>query len=557
MVEPMELQAVHGQALAWAQHAHNAGWLSSGDVASIENIEDRSPDMLFESEVLRPLVVALFGGTGVGKSTLLNRLAAQEVARTGVIRPTSREISLYLHESVRLRPLSDRLPIDKVRITHHANEDYRNVLWVDMPDFDSTDRANHELALAWLPHIDVVIYVVSPERYRDDRGWRLLLNHEQEHAWLFVLNQWDRAHPLQMDDFTKLLIDGGFSDPVIFRTDSRTDCVQRRHDEFAKLEHLIRDLSERRAMEQLTGHNRLARWRLLDETVFSLIGKLGEDEAFRRLDDSWDSLWAETSAKLSRGLQWPVQELAARFVQREGNLLQRSLNLNKTVQPPAPGTAETPAINLLWDDWAQLCFEDSLDRLLVECDGLGLPSAPLAAALGSLRTKASRLVLERAQTALRASLARPGTFGQRLLLRLSGLIAVLTPLTAICWVSYEVVMNYYRSVQMETPFLGADFAIHSGLLIAVAWLLPYFLQRKLRPSSERTARLGIQAGLRTALDELDAGVDSQLKAFRDSAACLRSAGLEVVAGARSPVLKDAQISTRKFDLRRLLASSDR
>ena len=43
-----------------------------------------------------------------------------------------------------------------------------------MPDFDSIDQNNRHLVLEWLPHIDVLIYVVSPERYRDEKAWRLL-----------------------------------------------------------------------------------------------------------------------------------------------------------------------------------------------------------------------------------------------------------------------------------------------------------------------------------------------------------------------------------------------
>lgn len=550
MAESMPLLRSQQLALEWATRARTEGWLSAQDVASIETLDERSPEMLFEEKDDRPLVVAFFGGTGVGKSTLLNRLARQEVARTGAVRPTSREISVYLHESVRLRPMPDMLPMDKVRIALHSNEGYRHVFWVDMPDFDSTDRSNHQLALHWLPHIDVVIYVVSPERYRDDRGWRLLLDHEQEHAWMFVMNQWDRGHPLQLGDFEKLLRLGGFVDPVILRTDSRSERSPAAVDDFERLEQIIRELSERRAMEQLTKHNREARRRLVDDAVAALVAKLGDDAAHRRLGETWQNLWAETSAKLLRGLQWPVQELAARFVQRDGNLLQRSLDLNRTAQPSA---AEAPAISLLWDEWAQLCFEDSLDRLLVECDSLGLPAAPFTASLGDLRASASRLVLDRAQTALRESLVRPGSWAQRLWLKLSGLIAVVAPLLAIGWVSYEVVIEYYQSVHEEVPFLGTNFAIHSGLLIAVSWLLPYFVHRKLRPSTERTARQGLQAGLRAALDELCAGVSERLKSCSDHAASLRATGLHLIGGVESPVPSQGAVAPNEVDVLRFLA----
>ena len=87
-----------------------------------------------------------------------------------------------------------------------------------MPDFDSTEQSNKRQVLEWLPHIDVLIYVVSPERYRDEKAWRLLLAEGGRHAWLFVLNQWDRGQTEQYEDFKQQLHKAGFADPVIFKT---------------------------------------------------------------------------------------------------------------------------------------------------------------------------------------------------------------------------------------------------------------------------------------------------------------------------------------------------
>lgn len=87
----------------------------------------------------------------MGKSTLPNRLAGQPIARTGVERPTSREVSVYLHGSVQLRQLPKDFPLDEVRIAHHHDDARRQVLWLDMPDIDSVEQHNRELVLSWLP----------------------------------------------------------------------------------------------------------------------------------------------------------------------------------------------------------------------------------------------------------------------------------------------------------------------------------------------------------------------------------------------------------------------
>jgi predicted GTPase len=151
----------------------------------------------------RPLIVAFMGGTGVGKSSLLNRLAGKAIAKAGIVRPTSREVTLFHHRSVVMEHLPEQLPLSKINISQHEDEEKKNIVWIDMPDFDSTEQSNKQLVLQWLPYIDVLIYVVSPERYRDEKAWRLLLSEGARHAWLFVFNQWDRGRLEQYQDFNR------------------------------------------------------------------------------------------------------------------------------------------------------------------------------------------------------------------------------------------------------------------------------------------------------------------------------------------------------------------
>ena len=102
--------ALFESASRWAANCHAAGWLRDPDVERIRAVERRSPADLFGTAGARQLVVALFGGTGVGKSSLLNRLAGEPIARAGIQRPTSREVTVYVHESVELATLPPELP---------------------------------------------------------------------------------------------------------------------------------------------------------------------------------------------------------------------------------------------------------------------------------------------------------------------------------------------------------------------------------------------------------------------------------------------------------------
>jgi len=162
-----DLPAAQQQALElWANDAITAGWLDKNASSSLHETVVADPGQLFSVEN-RPLVVGLFGGTGVGKSTLLNRFAGAAIAKASAERPTSRSITLYVHESVSVDKLPDNFPMQKMRTEPHSNSLYQHVMFIDMPDFDSVEVANRDLVDVWLPHLDVVLYVVSPDRYLD------------------------------------------------------------------------------------------------------------------------------------------------------------------------------------------------------------------------------------------------------------------------------------------------------------------------------------------------------------------------------------------------------
>lgn len=532
----------------WARDAQDAGWLAAGDLAPLEALENRTPATLFDGNTHRPLVVAFFGGTGVGKSTLLNRLAGQEIARTGVERPTSREVSIYLHESLPIRQLPKGFPVDRVRTAYHRDEQRRQVLWIDMPDIDSTEASNRDLVIDWLPHIDVLIYVVSPERYRDDKGWRMLRAHGREHAWLFVMNQWDRGHPVQAEDFGKLLTQGGFSSPVILRTDCRENLEQRKPDDFARLQEIIQSLADRHVIEQLESRAMEQHMEALRSALSACLSKLDGEEALDALMESWAGIWRETGATLLRGLEWPIQEVARSFVRHEASPLLKSVRLDK---PPAEETTagKPKPETILWDDWAQMQLQDALDRLLVEAGG-AVPIAPIKTGLREPGQQARNQVLGAAQNSLRQALANPGNAVQRFFLKLTGLCAVILPLAAIAWVSYYAVTAYYESALTHAGYLGVDFAIHSGLVIAIAWLLPFFLNRLLKPSAERAAVKGLRNGVAAGLALIQTQIEAALEKVRNDWQARAAEGQRLLA--QNPPAEPMQANARHAILERMI-----
>lgn len=493
---PKPYDELLGNARDWALRAVEKQWLRGADIQELSMLQSRSPGSLFEPGSHRPLVAAFFGGTGVGKSSLLNRLAGQPVARTGVERPTSREVSVYLHDSIGIGALLRHFPLEQVRVAQHHDDAARQIMWVDMPDIDSVERHNRELVLQWLPHIDVLIYVVSPERYSDDKGWRLLLEHGGDHAWLFILNQWDRGQSVQFEDFQRLLGKAGFQAPVVLRTDCRPDAEERRADDFAELRILLGQVADRHVLNQLETRAEQARFDDLRAVLEHVLERLGVRSSYAALQAEWDSIWHAAERDLLAGLEWPMQTAVAIYTGREANPLTRPMDLT---QPPQPEKQTPGRTLLLWDEWAEGRVRDAMSQLLLAAGDRGLPILPLKAALETWPAEAGRQVLSQGQLQLRQSLARPGNSLQRSALKIAGLLSVVLPLGAICWAAYQVVKGYYESAMQHLGYLGTDFAVHSLLLIGLAWLLPWFIGHRLKPSVEKSALNGLRAGVSAGL----------------------------------------------------------
>ena len=486
------------QANDWGHQATEAGWLTVRQASRLQADKDQNPTSLFASQEHRPLVVAFFGGTGVGKSSLLNRLAGQSVAKTGVVRPTSREVSIYLHESIHIEQLPKDFPVERIRIARHQEHDKKEIMWVDMPDMDSTDQSNHAIVMGWMPHVDVLIYVVNPERYRDEKGWRLLLSRGHQHGWLFVMNQWDLGRPEQLGDFKKQIIQAGFSDPIILRTDCRPP-DKRKTDDFKQLETMVMSLANTHTIRQLDVRGIRIRTESLQKTLQQCLQDLGPKAPLDSLLNQWDIIWQPATKALQEGLQWPIQQIAKTYVDKDNSLFSRRLKIDTEDKVNADSGSTREA---LWDDWVQARVDDALDQLLLEVDATGVPAKPFKATFDGVRSRARRTVLAQAEQSLRHALANPGNLFQRLFIKLVGFLSVVLPLAAIGWVSYEVFHGFYKGTVATQPFRGTDFAINSGIMIAVAWLLPWFMYRTLKPSTEKVARKGLRKGLENGLDKL-------------------------------------------------------
>ncbi len=486
------------QTQRWSEQAAANGWIGRESADELCKFDTRTPKSLFDRHSSRPLIVAFMGGTGVGKSSLLNRLAGKPVAKAGIERPTSREVTLFHHRDIVIQHLPEKLPVEKIKIALHDDDDKKNIVWIDMPDLDSTEQSNKALVFEWLPHIDVLIYVVSPERYRDEKAWRLLLAEGNRHAWLFVLNQWDRGQAAQVEDFKHQLGKAGFDEPVIFKT----VCGETAYpDEFSTLETTLLSLANQHIVAELEQRGTQLRLDELRDKLTSVQQSLGSPDGFRTAEEMWRRQWQTAVEQLEQGITWPKLKIAGFFANHAADLIANPITNGQTRE----------VFSSLWDDWAQTRFADTLDEFVAGVNELGLPVSPLKTRLTAIKAKAAKTVQSQSELQVRLALANPGNAMHREFLKSVGVCGIVLPLAAIGWVSYQVFLGYYASNTGHGQYLGVDFAIHSSLLIFISWLIPWYILKTLKPSLEASALRGLTKGLAVAFASLENDVANILE----------------------------------------------
>jgi len=186
-------------------------------------------------ELSRVLVVGVVGGTGTGKSTLVNALAGGDVTAAGdIARPTTVHPVVVAAADLDL----DWLPLDDVqaRVVRSSAAAVAHVVFVDCPDPDtqasaaaprpsaagpsrpSADNRNRDLLERVLPACDVLLLAATAQKYRSWIVAREVAAFAPGRPLFFVQTHAARDPDIR-DDWRRELESQGFTVPRIFRLD--------------------------------------------------------------------------------------------------------------------------------------------------------------------------------------------------------------------------------------------------------------------------------------------------------------------------------------------------
>ncbi|MBN2687609.1 MAG: 50S ribosome-binding GTPase [Deltaproteobacteria bacterium] len=287
----------------------------------------RSGDLLekLESVSQSSLLIGMIGGTGVGKSSLMNALAGSPIASTSHRRPHTDAVLIYRFRDT---SLPSNFPLDRIpwKEVTHDEDSISQILICDLPDFDSIVGEHRDQVLTFLGYLDIVIWVTSPEKYADASFFTLLKDVPMARRnFYFVVNKvdllfdegkegsgYERLHSISMS-LRHYLRDAGVEEPVMYHVSALEFIENADHAPWNQLLSLRAELFRQRELKEV----RVIKAANIDketDDLFGLfekemlnlamfkeqIGRIAED--FKREMEKWGqsfheaiTLWSEST----------------------------------------------------------------------------------------------------------------------------------------------------------------------------------------------------------------------------------------------------------------------
>ncbi|GHJ10890.1 hypothetical protein TPA0907_52570 [Micromonospora humidisoli] len=479
-------------------------------------------------------VVALAGATGSGKSSLFNALAQLELSPVGVRRPTTGVAHACvwgpLDGGTRLLDWVGVLPRHRfVRESALDGDDesaLHGLILLDLPDFDSVQRSHRLEVDRLLGLVDLVVWVVDPQKYADRVIHTSYLRefHRHRDVTVVVLNQADRLPPAELPrvlaDLRRLLdVDGLDGVPLLATTAVEPNGMTG-----------LREALERAVSDRQAALRRL--WGDAD-TVTAALGELVAVEAPGHTPDAATIRTLDRALADAAGVPTVTGAVEGAYRQRAGaatgwplvrgwrrlrpDPLRRLHLPGPAADPQQPVPAPLAATSVPEPTAAQQSALGLAIRAVGDRSGDGLP-APWPAAV----TAAARSRLADLPDALDAAVAGTDLGMERrpLWWRLVGGVQWLVTLAAVVGLGWLVLgyalralglpaLDYPRVGQTPLPTVLLLGGLLAGLLVAavtgpvIRWAARRARQRAEGRLTEEVARVGAEYVLTPVRDLVD------------------------------------------------------
>ncbi|MEY3459911.1 MAG: hypothetical protein RL215_3068, partial [Planctomycetota bacterium] len=191
-----------------------------------------------------PLVVATFGGTGTGKSSLVNALLGEEATVSGRQRPTTVTPVLLADPGFELR--GTRFEGEDILVRRVESPVLRELILIDCPDPDTSEGveagSNLSRLRSILPQCDVLLYVSTQQKYRSARVSQELLEAAAGCRIVFVQTHADQDVDIRED--WRRILEANYSVADMFFVDSRRALLEQQQGlspsgDFRRLQELL------------------------------------------------------------------------------------------------------------------------------------------------------------------------------------------------------------------------------------------------------------------------------------------------------------------------------
>ncbi len=513
--------------------AYDGPWVQLRD--ALPRLRDQIGELRDREDALEDvLVIALVGGSGVGKSTLLNALAGDTLARASEFRPCTTQPMVYAP------PGAGAAFEGWERVTGSALE---HLVIIDTPDSDTIVREHRARVVDVLRQCDLIFVCGSREKYLDEATWSLLRPLQGERALVCIETKAQGDNVIR-DHWQQRIREQGFEVTDYFQVAAIKSLDRKlagqapgpEELDFPKLEEFLR---KELSVERIRRIKRSNATGLLTKTVQSLTSRIAEtmprlDALDKTLEDAEGRIAKEALAVVERRL-FTEPHLWAFALGRELSL--RAKGIVGTCYRLIEAARSLPARISGWSPWravggggkqaAALLTEKDLfqDDLNIASDEIGhlydahhseIALAFAKAGFDPPEHSGGADALRDAVNARVAELLRgPARDAvQRQARRLSNwgvaLLADALPTAFIAYAGYNIVIRYFREEALQDNFLW-----HTAAVLVLLVGLELFVFSLLARSAAWSARRSALRALRVALAGTAVAFQEEKKAISE------------------------------------------